>query len=81
MVRTRLPISPASRRLNDAMSYLEALLVLIIAVLVLGPKELAQCAFGLGRLWRWWQSTKAALYAQWLNASVQADKVDHSKHE
>lgn len=63
------------------MSYLELLLVLVVALFVLSPKDLEHCALGLGRLWRWWQSTKATCYAQWLRSSAESESVDSVKHE
>ena len=59
------------------MTFCELALVLLIAVLVLGPKELKACAFGLAKVWRTLQSTKALISAQLLNADVKPPKPPH----
>lgn len=49
------------------MSYGEVAVVMVVAVVVLGPKELKMAAFYVGKLWRMFQSTKAFIRAELSN--------------
>lgn len=66
------------------MTYLEFALVLLIALCVLGPKELQACALLVAKAWRSVQSTKALLTAQLLQAEAAlktpAPKDDDQHH-
>ena len=50
------------------MTYCEFALVIVIALLVLGPKELKDCALLVAKAWRSVQSAKALIAAQLLQA-------------
>lgn len=59
------------------MGYGELVLVILVALLVLRPKELRHCAFWIARMWRMVQSLKSMLSAHLLHMDADGQSAPH----